>query len=331
MSSLSGLVSTYVTKWKGGNYPCGGNTAYVAPGTMVKEQNVPNTWAAPRGSSPGWVLNDTKCGTHETLKSCPREGSSCCNKFNPNPIRHYRKAYTSNPCRETGGRKGPHGKTPIGTMDIPGGTIFRSSCEKGCCGLSVTSSYSTKTNIDTTCGNKGSCGTSGKALTRVRNGTTSGTKYCNSGRNSYMNSEGDGKNRYCADTRSYLKARCRSFASKSATTRPCGKPLPGEECPEYVGDSPRTCCYRTGCTVDASTGKSKCCSKTYHKPCNYKFARNTAVDSSTRTLNLNKQTVDKAASSLKTKFGDAASAASAYSSRKGAPYINKSNFAVCSC
>ena len=308
MPSLGLLMKPYITKWKGD--PCSCKEAVCPesgkcdiPGTDETGYNFPNGWAAPRGSCPGMSLNEIPADyPHNTMQSCPRANSSCCNKFNPNPIRHYRRSYSN-----------PRGKIPTGTTDIPGGVIFRSgTASNNCvqnessCGLEITSSFSTKPNLLTDCpNNTGTCGTPGTALARVRNGTSLGTKHCNESRTS-IQSDGQKPNLYYSDSRSYLRARCTTFEKKQMTTRP----------EVNVGE------YKTGCGQPAS-----CCTSTYYKPCNSKFSTNGAVSSSTRLLELTRTTINKAAKNTAIPFGKATASASQYSSRRDAPYTNKSNYA----
>lgn len=295
-----------------------------------KEGNVPVPSSAPTGSCPGMTLNVIPSDlSHEPMQSCPRETTSCCNKFNPNPIRHYRRSYTN-----------PKGKIPVGTFDVPGGTIFSHSKERKCdgevssCGLSVVGSYSTKRNITTDCSNNtGTCGTPGNALARVRNGTTRGTKYCNQGRDSISNQsistkQGDVQkpNLYYGDSRAYLRAKNKTYQQKLS------KPRAADSSQENLSDD-----LSRGLPVKFSTGfqveelpqsnyPKACCSTTIFRTNNSKFKTTGAVSSSTRLLDLQRTTIDKAANSLSDKFGRAAAAASQYSSKKSAPYINKSNY-----
>ena len=139
--------------------------------------NIPNINAAPYGSAAGMVLNkipDNYSHYNPLINCSDQKTISCKNKFNPNPIRHYRKSYSN-----------PRGKLPINTFDIPGGTIFRSkecSNQDYQCGLGITSSYKTKVNLDTVCSTScAPCNTAKNALARVRNGSTKGTKYCSVG------------------------------------------------------------------------------------------------------------------------------------------------------
>ena len=295
-----------------------------------KDDDVAIPSSAPTGSCPGMTQNVIPPNlSHEPMQSCPRKSTSCCNKFNPNPIRHYRRSYGN-----------PKGKIPVGTFDVPGGTIFSHSKEQKCnneessCGLNVVGSYLTKRNINTNCSNNtGTCGTPGNALARVRNGTTKGTKYCNQGRNSIENQsiktkqgEVQKPNLYYGDSRSYLRAKNKTFQQKLS------KPRAVDQNQEDVSDDIKRGLpveFRTGFTVEQVPQPNQpkaCCSTTIYRTNNPKFKTTGAVSSSTRLLDLQKTTIDKAASSLSEKFGQAAAAASQYSSNKTAPYTNKSNY-----
>ena len=311
-NSLSSIFKNKRLTWKAAQ-PAPGRSPPVA----VKNNafNIPNISAAPKGAVAGMAFNNvdsTYLNITPQLLHTDSTGEPVYRYWYPKsrPLKHYRKSYNN-----------PNGKVPINSMDIPGGTIFRtpsssqSNCinDKSSCGIPIVSHYLTKINLsDTSCSSNkqgGTCSVASQARNRVRNGSTASSKYCNQRRNYYTSSQ------------AYLKNKCKTFDKKQMT-------------PNYSNGN-----YTSGCSdenlkfdpiknqlvVDGL--KKQCCDKTIYNPCNSKFSINTATSSGNYLTNLNKTTVNKAAKYLKAEWGAQTASAAQYGSNKFTPFTTKSKYA----
>lgn len=329
-ASSSLAMNSYFTKWRGGYKSWKGDSTI---------SNEPTNYAAPKGRAAGMSFNKVDDTSGDISGWYP----------NHRPIKHWRRSYSNN-----------SGKVPIRTLDIPGGTIFKSSvCDNTdptnpahLGGAPIVSDYKTKINLETTCcrgeglellnyttnlgvttktptGNFPSSSTPAKrAAQRVRNGSTFGSKNCNEGKH------------YYSSTSAYLKSRCNNFDSKTNTARP--EYTYNKESKKYIDSHGQIVAddsnidlnsYITGCSFDGEptspTSKYNCCVKTIYKPCNTSFSSNTAVSSSSRIARLKHDTVIKSAHLQRNVWGPESESAATYSGRPEMPYTTKSKYQRC--
>ena len=111
-------MNSYFTKWKGGykSWKDEPTNLKVTP----EKKNEPNTCAAPKGSAAGVAFNqvpDNYLATHFPYD--PSKANGWYPKHRP--LKIWRRSYSTT-----------SGKLPVGTMDRPGGTIFRNDqCRDG--------------------------------------------------------------------------------------------------------------------------------------------------------------------------------------------------------
>jgi hypothetical protein len=127
---------------------------------------------------------------------------------------------------------------------------------------------------------------------------------------------------YFSTTKQYLKNKCNLFEQKQSIN-----PIQGNDYTNYyIGD--RSTQYSTqDCTNPYETGRS-CHNVTYYNPSNRGFSHQGAVESSTRTLKLNVNTITKNASSFRSAWGYAASNAGKYQGESFSPYFIKSKYTL---
>jgi hypothetical protein len=127
---------------------------------------------------------------------------------------------------------------------------------------------------------------------------------------------------YFSSTKQYLKNKCSLFEQKQSIN-----PIQGNDYTNYyIGD--RSTQYNTqNCTNPYETGRN-CHNVTYYNPSNPKFSNQGAVESSTRTLKLNVDTITKNASSFRSAWGYAASNAGKYQGESFSPYFIKSKYTL---
>ena len=316
-------MNSYFTKWKGG-YKSWKDTPTDLTQNPEKK-NIPNTCAAPKGSTAGISFNqvsDNYLASDYNTTWYPRN----------RPLKIWRKSYSRT-----------SGRIPIGTFDNPGATIFRNDLclNDRECGVTLISQYSTKENNTTTCCHPTRYDSNGNGYNNtfftkrraqlIRNGSTLGSKHCNE------------SNKYYSSTSGYLKSRCNDFSSKLITARPAFEysevKASDGSISHYVDSKGNTITpeeyskvdfskYITNCNYN-NDEITKCCVNTTYKPCNKKYSTNTAVSSSSRIARLKYDTVTKSAQNQRKVWGPEATSASTYSGRPEAPYITKSKFQPC--
>ena len=117
-SSTPLAMNSYFTKWKGGykSWKDDPNDVKKTP----EKINQPNTCAAPKGSAAGMAFNQVPSdylATHFPYNATTPNGWYPKHR----PLKIWRRSYSTT-----------SGKLPVGTMDRPGGTIFRNDqCREG--------------------------------------------------------------------------------------------------------------------------------------------------------------------------------------------------------
>lgn len=194
--------------------------------------------------------------------------------FKARPINHYRKRLTPNAGSGNARSAGM-------TMDVPGGSVHRRTSD--CLDDDVTS-FVVKENI-TNNFDRNKCKPTRGANTNI-------------------------KKTYYTDSRSYMKARCRTYEQNSK-----------------IGDkkSGETNAFETTNCYDLSGCNNK---SVIYKPSNSGFATQGAVSSSSRLLKLKVETVTQNANSFSA-YGHAAQNAGRYNGNSTAPYFLKSKENKC--
>ena len=117
-SSTPLAMNSYFTKWKGGykSWKDDPNDSKITP----EKINQPNTCAAPKGSAAGIAFNQVPSdylATHFPYNATTPNGWYPKHR----PLKIWRRSYSTT-----------SGKLPLGTMDRPGGTIFKNDqCREG--------------------------------------------------------------------------------------------------------------------------------------------------------------------------------------------------------
>lgn len=125
---------------------------------------------------------------------------------------------------------------------------------------------------------------------------------------------------YFSSTKQYLKNKCNSFEQKQSVNKINGNNYTDE----LIGD--RSTQFATNnCTNSFQTGRD-CHNVTYYNPNNTQFSKQGAVESSTRLLKLNVDTITKNGNSFRTAWGDAAANAGKYQGESFNPTFIKSKF-----
>jgi hypothetical protein len=125
---------------------------------------------------------------------------------------------------------------------------------------------------------------------------------------------------YFSSTKQYLKNKCMSFEQKQSINKINGNNYTSE----LIGD--RSTQFSTNnCTNSFQTGRD-CHNVTYYNPNNTQFSKQGAVESSTRLLKLNIDTITNNGNSFRTAWGDAAANAGKYHGASFDPTFIKSKY-----
>jgi len=122
---------------------------------------------------------------------------------------------------------------------------------------------------------------------------------------------------YYNDTKGYLKSRCKTFDQKQTL-----KQIPGNTYNNENLIENSTQFATNNCSNPYETNR-ECKNVAYYNPSNNQFAKQGAVESSTRMLKLNNDTITKNGSSFRSAFGDAAANAGKYHGESFSPYFLK--------
>ena len=123
---------------------------------------------------------------------------------------------------------------------------------------------------------------------------------------------------YYNDTKGYLKSRCKTFDQKQSLKEITGNTYNSKKMVENS-----TQFATNNCNYPNETNRV-CQNVTYYNPNNSQFSKQGAVESSTRLLKLNNDTITKNGASFRSAFGDAAANAGKYHGESFAPYFLKS-------
>lgn len=125
---------------------------------------------------------------------------------------------------------------------------------------------------------------------------------------------------YFSSTKQYLKNKCQLFEQKQSINQ-----IQGNDYTNYLDGKGSTQYYTQNCTSPYQTGRD-CHNLTYYNPNNRQFAKQGAVDSSTRLLKLNVDTITLNGNSFRSAWGDAAANAGRYQGSSFNPTFIKSKY-----
>jgi hypothetical protein len=125
---------------------------------------------------------------------------------------------------------------------------------------------------------------------------------------------------YFSSTKQYLKNKGNLFEQKQSINQ-----IQGNDYTNNIDGKGSTQYYTQNCTSPFQTGRD-CNNITYYNPNNRQFAKQGAVDSSTRLLKLNVDTITKNGNSFRSAWGDAAANAGRYQGSSFNPTFIKSKY-----
>ena len=262
--------------------------------------------------------------TNQTTNSAVAVNSRPQNASGPgfgkaNPIKHWRKQLIP-----TQGQS--MGKVSVSqVMDRPGGSVYLAKANASHpvkCNetfkTQLITNYLHDYNVNKNCTNKCQTDAAGKKipLYNPQRITRPGTTIL--------------KKNYYTTSKAYLKNRVKLFDQNQTIA-----PIKGVEYFLPSNDDPKTYVHPTdsnsGTQVYNSTYCTDACPnpmvKVIYKPSNFGYSQQSAVSSSLRIANLQKQAITKSAKSLEENFGSYSANNSRYRGITGAPFITKSIYA----
>lgn len=125
---------------------------------------------------------------------------------------------------------------------------------------------------------------------------------------------------YFSSTKQYLKNKCKSFEQKQSVNK-----ITGNNYTDTLIGNRSTQFNTNNCTNSFQTGRD-CNNVTYYNPNNTQFSQQGAVESGTRLLKLNVDTITNNGNSFRSAWGDAAANAGKYQGESFNPTFIKSKF-----
>ena len=267
----------------------------------------------------------------------------------PYPMKHWRRQLSVN------GQSGQSMRGSLGQIDRPGGTTFRgyapefaTKCTCDPDGSNIFITFDNKFLQSTSCTikpqkqaplegtfngdkiyNPGfvNVGTEPSGY-HIQTGIYQTKSLCNSQETkaqTRVRTSGLLSKSYFVSNKEYLKNKCSLFSQKQSINPIQGNnytaELEGQRSTQYATQN----C--TGSYTIADSGKT-CTNVTYYNPSNSKFQKQGAVDSSTRLLRLQVDTITKNANSFRSAWGDAAANAGKYQGNDFQPTFIKSKFTL---